>query len=238
MPMNLLSFTVRPAVSAQDLRDVGLVRASAYGHHAPELGLRLGQPEAHDSAPGTVVLLARDKTSGQALGTARVQRHHPLPLQIERCVPLPQTLLDAPRAEITRLAVRPGADHQVRLVLMKACWLWALASQVRHLVISARSAALIRIYQGLGFEDVFGPDDYWPLPHVGGVPHRVLAFDVSSAERVWHARQHGLYPFMVQTWHPDLQLLPADDGLATQPAVPAALPAAAPAVEPAWPLAA
>ena len=37
--------------------------------------------------------------------------------------------------------------------------------------------------------------------------HSVLAFNVVTAERTWHAAQHGLYAFMVETWHPDLQLM-------------------------------
>jgi hypothetical protein len=29
---------------------------------------------------------------------------------------------------------------------------------------------------------------------------------VVAAERTWLAAGHGLYPFMIETWHPDLQL--------------------------------
>ena len=60
-----------------------------------------------------------------------------------------------------------------------------------------------------------------PLAHAGHLPHQVLAFDVAGAERRWHGMQHPLYGFMVETWHPDLQLL------ATPAPAPAALPLAA-----------
>jgi hypothetical protein len=136
-----------------------------------------------------------------------------MPLQLEGSVILPRWLADEPRAELTRLAVMPGADPQTRLILMKAAYLYCLASQVRWMVIGARSNALIRIYQGLGFTDVLGPDDRVPLAHAGNLPHRILAFDVTAAERTWLASGHGLYPFMIETFHPDLNLFPKESML-------------------------
>ena len=204
-----LSFTVRLAASAADRRDACAVRARAYGRHLPQMRSTLVQPDALDAQPGTAVVLCRDKASGAAVGTLRIQRSDVQPLQIENSVVLPKELAGRPRAEITRLAVQPGADAQVRLVLMKASYLYCLASQVRWMVIGARSDALIRIYRALGFRDVLGPDDRVPLAHAGGLPHRILAFDVTAAERTWLAAGHGLYPFMIETYHPDLQLFAA-----------------------------
>ena len=106
------------------------------------------------------------------------------------------------------------AKSRVRLALMKASWLYCVASFQRWIVIGARSEALIRGYRRLGFADVFGAGEMKPLAHAGNLPHRVLAFDAAGAERSWHAAQHPLYDFMVRTRHPDLQVF---DGLATVP---------------------
>ena len=59
-----------------------------------------------------------------------------------------------------------------------------------------------------------------PLAHAGGLPHSVLTFDVVAAERCWREGRHALYGFMVETWHPDLQLLaePAPDSGPLRPA--------------------
>ncbi len=206
MPTAALSFTVRIARHAGDLLDACRLRGQAYGHHLPEMTQPLASPDALDGQPGTAIVLCRDKASGRAVGTARIQRNQHAPLLLEGSVILPRRLAERPRAEITRLAVAPGADAQARLALMKAAYLYCLASQVRWLVIGARSDALIRIYRRLGFGDVLGPDDRVPLAHAGGLPHRILAFDVVAAERTWLAAGHGLYPFMIETWHPDLQL--------------------------------
>ena len=207
MSTALLDFTVRIARPGAELREACAVRAQAYGHHLPGLAAALAEPDALDGQPGTVVLVCRDKAGGHVVGTARIQRNHPRPLQLEASVALPAALAGRPRAEITRLAIVPGADRLVRPMLVKACYLYAVASQVRWLVIGARSPALIRIYRGLGFTDLLGEGRQVPLAHAGGLPHSVLAFDVVAAERHWHASGHGLYGFMVETWHPDLQLL-------------------------------
>lgn len=206
MPTADLSFTVRLARSRADLADACRIRAEAYGHHLPQMALPLAAPDALDGQPGTAVVLCRDKRSGAAIGTLRVQRNLHAPLALEGSVILPARFADAARAEITRLAVAPGADPATRLALMKASYLYAIANQVRWLVIGARSDALIRIYRRLGFGDVFAPDDRVPLAHAGGLPHRILAFDVVAAERTWLAAGHGLYPFMIETFHRDLQL--------------------------------
>lgn len=202
-----LSFTLRIARSPADLADACRVRSAAYGRHLPAMAQPLERPDALDAQPGTAVLVCRDKASGLAVGTLRIQRNQHGPLLLEHSLILPHRLAERPRAEITRLAVLPGADAQVRLALMKACYLHGLASQVRHLVIGARSEPLIRIYRRLGFEDALGAGTMVPLAHAGGLPHRILALDIVAAERTWLNAGHGLYPFMIDTWHPDIQLL-------------------------------
>jgi hypothetical protein len=209
MTTALLPFSVSIARDLRTLREACAVRALAYGHHLqdrPAMAAALAEPDATDLAPGCVVLVCRDKDSGAVIGTARIQRNHPKPLPIEACVALPDGPAATARAEITRLAIRPGAHALVRPMLVKACWMYAMAAQIRTLVIGARSAALVRIYKGLGFVDVLDGRSV-PLAHAGGLEHQVLSFDTVSAERHWHAAQHALYDFMVRTWHPDLQLI-------------------------------
>ncbi len=221
MAISHLGFSTTLATDARDLADVAELRAAAYGHHVPGLATSLAEPDPIDQQPGTVVLLCRDKASGAAIGTARIQRNHPLPLQIERSVRLPQRLTADPRVEFTRLAVRPGADPLVRAMLFKACWLHSLAAHIRWVVIGARSPALVRIYRSLGLTEVWGAGTQVPLAHAGNLPHYVLAGEIAAAERIWRMSNPAMYHFAVQTFHPDLQLLPS-----TQP-VTASLPLAA-----------
>ena len=207
MTTSNLSFTVRIARDGAELREACVLRAQAYGRHLPGLAQALAEPDTIDRSRATVVMVCRDKASGALVGTARLQRNAGQPLPIEASLELPATLAAQPRAEITRLAIVAGADPLVRPLLVKACYLAAVASQTRWLVIGARSPGLVRIYRGLGFNDLLGAGRQVPLAHAGSLPHSVLAFDVVTAERRWREDRHPLYGLMVETWHPDLQLL-------------------------------
>ena len=122
------------------------------------------------------------------------------------------------RAQISRLAVLAGADPRTKLSLMKACYQYCLATGVRWMVIGARSAALIRNYRSLGFSDVFESGRWMPLASGGGLPHQILAFDVTGAEASWLATRNRLYGFMTAAHEDDLVVQDAADSLQTAPA--------------------
>jgi hypothetical protein len=208
MSISALEFTLHPVSSQEDLYDACAVRAHAYGHHLPEIARQLAEPDATDRHPATTVFICREKASGRAIGTMRVQTGEHGPLMLEHSVVLPTWLAGQRRAEITRLAVRVGADPLTRLCLMKASYLFCLTHRVQQMVIGARKDSLIRNYLRLGFVDVFGDGEMMPLAHTGGLLHRIMRFDVQAAERAWALRRHPLYTFMVGTTHEDLQVLP------------------------------
>lgn len=209
-----LSFATRIARTSDDLRAVCRVRALAYGHHVPQMRETLAEPDLLDADRNTIVVLCADKASGEAVGTARFQTNAGGPLLIEHSMSVPEAMRDDTRAEITRLSTIPGADPLVKLSLMKASYLFCLATQVRWMVICARSDALARQYERLGFMDVYGDERMVPMLHVGKLEHRVLMFNVTTAESSWRAIRHPLYEFMIETAHPDIQLF------STEPALP------------------
>lgn len=77
------------------------------------------------------------------------------------------------------------------------------------MVITARSP-LDREYEAMLFKDVFGINEFLPMSHVGGLPHRVLAKDVAAARQRWEETRHPLFNYMVHTHHPDIDLHSAD----------------------------
>ena len=200
-----LGFSLQLVSSSEDLLDACSVRAQAYGHHLPEMGRRLAEPDAHDFAPGTSVFVCRDKADDRATGTMRIQSSAFGPLLMEGSLQLPPWLQSATRAEITRLAVRVGADPLIRLSLWKASYQFCRANGLHWMVVGARNDALIRNYKRLGFIDVFAPDQLMPLAHTGGLPHRILAFDTTLAKSRWGEIRHPLYTFVFDTQHADLQ---------------------------------
>ena len=159
MAIQTLPFTVEVATSHSALRDACEVRAAGYGHHLPRVRNKYGVPEPIDSTPGTTILLARDKQSGEALGTARIQTTtYGGTTPVEACIELPERMRDDGRAEITKLAALQGSDPLVKLAIWKAGYLFCLANQVRWLFICARSRGLIRQYRRLGATP-FHPDE-------------------------------------------------------------------------------
>jgi hypothetical protein len=203
------SFEVRIAGSNKDLEAACRVRSVAYGRHAPTLQAQLSHPELLDSAPGVVILVCLEKVSGRPIGTARVQSNAYGPLLIERSIAIPADIANESRAEITRLSVIPGGDPQAKLALFKGVYLCCLAMQIRWMVVGARSDALRDQYTRLGFGPLINGDKSSrkvPLVHTGNLPHHVLRFDVTSAERNWHEQGNALYRFMFRTFHPDIHL--------------------------------
>lgn len=205
MSHSALGFSLQLVSSSTDLLDACTVRALAYGHHLPEMGRRLAEPDDLDFASGTSVFLCREKSDGLATGTMRIQSSAFGPLLMEGSLKLPPWLQSATRAEITRLAVRVGADPLTRLSLWKASYQFCRANGLHWMVVGARNEALIRNYKRLGFIDVFAPDQLMPLAHTGGLPHRIMAFDTTSAQRRWGEMRHPLYNFVFDTLHADLE---------------------------------
>ncbi len=227
MHKQLLSFKVRIARTPQDIQAACRVRAASYGHHLPHLHATLMEPDLLDADKNTVVAICVDKQSGCAVGTARFQTNAGGKLLIEHSITVPESMRTDTRAEITRLSAIAGADPLVKLSLMKASYLFCMATQIRWMVISARNDALIRQYRRLGFSDLFD-GRMVNLMHVGRLDHKILAFNVTAAERNWREPRHPLYEFIFDTSHPDIELF------STEPALPQRVPSRATQTIAAW----
>lgn len=208
----VLPFTVRVArTDAQLHKAVGL-RAEAYGRHVPSLGNALESVEQLDLSPDSTVILAELKGSGEAVGTMRIQTNFHEPLEFEPAIRLPERFVRKPLATVSRLAVKAGSRGRlVKLTLFKSLYRYCVAKQVEWIMIGAR-APLENDYLALGFEDIF--DDRLPrlLPTMQDLPHRFLSFEVGDAERRWHAMGHPLYRFMLEEFHPDIEIFNSVSG--------------------------
>ena len=201
-----LPFTVKVARSEQELGKAVHVRHAAYARHLPALAERLKAPESYDRDEGSVVLLAQSKMDGSPLGTMRIQTNLYRKLAIEQAVALPEWLQGRALAEATRLGVSDGRiGRVVKTVLFKAFFEYCLDAQIDWMVIAARSP-LDRQYEALLFKDVFPGGGFIPLSYASNLPHRVLAFEVETAETRWAAARHPLFDFMRRTRHPDIDV--------------------------------
>ncbi len=204
-----LPFTVRVVRDDQALHKAVAIRQSAYARHVPAFAEKLKAPEANDRAAGSVVLLAESKLDGSPVGTMRIQTNRFKDLAIAQSVDLPSWLRNKSMAEATRLGVEVGrAGRVVKTTLFKAFFLYCVEAGIDWMVIAARPP-LDRQYEALMFHDLF-PGQFIPMRHGNDIPHRVLAFEVGTAEARWAAANHPLGKFMVQTHHPDIDLSNAD----------------------------
>jgi hypothetical protein len=206
MPTERLPFTVRRVENEDSLRKAVGIRHAAYARHVPDFARSLAVPEACDYADDTVVLLAESKLDGSALGTARIQTNVRGHLHIEESLELPEWLQGRRLAEVTRLGVSEGRiGHVVKVALMKAFFQFWEQSGTEFAIATGR-APIDRQYEQLMFTDVFEPGQMIPLSHVGNIPHRVMAFEIATAEARWTAAKHPLLKFVRQTNHPDIQI--------------------------------
>lgn len=219
-----LPFTVRVVSGRSALMKAVQIRQAAYGRHLPEFAQTLGAPEALDLRPGVVVLLAESKLDGAPLGTMRIQTNRFQPLALEQSITLPASLASRPLAEATRLGVtEQRVGRMVKTVLFKAFFQYCQQAGIEWMVIAGR-APIDRQYERLLFDDVYPDAGYIPLRHAGNLPHRVMSFEVGSAEARWAAAGHPLYDFIFRTTHPDIMLDAAGDASG-----PLSLPQARPA---------
>jgi hypothetical protein len=210
MPGESLPFTVRLVQNQTDLEKAVHIRHAAYGRHVPQLARTLRRPEAGDAEPGSVVLLAESKIDGEALGTMRIQTNRYQPLALEKSLDLPGWLAARPLAEATRLGVTgQRVGRMVKTVLFKAFFQYCRQAGIEWMVIAGR-APIDRQYDALLFSDVYPGMGAIPLSHAGNMPHRVLSFEVGTAEERWAQAQHPLYNFIFATHHPDIDLRSRD----------------------------
>lgn len=201
-----LPFTIRRVASEADLWKAVRVRHAAYERHVPEFARELVRPEACDYGDDAVVFLAESKLDGSALGTARMQTNLAAHLHLEESIALPDWLQGKPLAEMSRLGVDNGrTGRMVKTALLKAGVMYCQENGIEWALATGR-APIDRQYEQLAFVDVFPEQGFIPLRHVGNIPHRVMAFDITTIEARWTAARHPLLNFFCHTRHPDIDV--------------------------------
>ncbi|WP_155524192.1 hypothetical protein [Burkholderia sp. PAMC 28687] len=200
-----LPFTIRVVADDDALERALKMRQAAYQRHVPDFARTMDQPEAYDRDPGGLIFLAEAKLNRAPVGTMRVQSNRYQKLSLQTSVDLPDWV-SGRLVGATRLGVETGeAGRMVKTALFKAFYLYCMLEQIEWMVIAARTP-LDRQYAAMLFRDVYGEKEFIPLAHAANIPHRVMAFEVATAEHRWREARHPLYDFMVATHHPDIDL--------------------------------
>jgi hypothetical protein len=201
-----LPFTIRRVEGNEDLLKAVHIRHAAYARHVTEFARTLALPEDCDYADDAVLLLAESRLDGSALGSVRIQANLQRSLHVEDSVALPAWLQGRRLAEVTRLGVGAGRiGRLVKIALIKACFQYCAQNGIEWAVVTGRSP-IDRQYEQLLFTDVCEDKAPVPLRHVGNIPHRVMAFEIATAEARWQAARHPLLDFFRRIRHPDIDI--------------------------------
>lgn len=207
---------VRVARTDEELAACLSLRSEAFRDVSARLSALLLNPEVEDQEPGGVVLLARDTSTGETLGTIRVVTNWYRPTEFERHLELPDRFSGACLAQVSRLCVSASQPSSaITWLLLKAVNRYCEALQVRFALVSGRRA-LARMYEGFGFVDVF-PGREFLLPSSGDLRVRVMAFDFADSPRVWRESNPRVYDFMVNRLHREIEIFDSVAGAKARP---------------------
>lgn len=213
----LLPFRIQLVRNDKQLDSAVRIRHAVYQRHLPTLAELLAAPEDADKQENTIVLLATSKVDGTPLGTMRIHTNSGKLVEFERELDLPERYIGKTIAHVARLAVANGSlSGLVKLSLFKALHRYCLALQIDFMMVAGKPP-IDRQYERLGFEDVFSQEAYVSITSSGGIPVRVMAFELATAEQRWRDAQHPLYKFMIQEFHPDIEIFQSVSSMWSQP---------------------
>jgi hypothetical protein len=212
-----MRYAVRLIRTRDQLQKVVVVRALGYRKHIPTLAETLERPEDADFKNATLTIGCEDLNSKMLVGSVRITLNQFEPLPLEAVFNLEPPLSNKLIAEASRLVVPSNSQSRlVKLLLIKAVYLYCHALQVKWLMLCARSP-LDKEYEKLGMVDVAENGQFRPVPYIDHVPHRALGLNVMEAERIWSAAQHPLYNFMAQQVHPEIKIFDSVKPMWEQP---------------------
>lgn len=161
--------------------------------------------ERDDARPDVLSIFAERKIDGQPLGSVRLQSNMTEPLRIEGETALPVAYDGLRLVEFMRLGVENGiAGRMVSSALVKAGFEICHACGIDYILAAGRRSVAL-IYQSMGFDDVLAGRTVL-LSYASHLPHGIFSIPVSDVDRRLPAKNPGLYRFMAQTHHPDIDI--------------------------------
>jgi hypothetical protein len=199
-------FRVRRAAGADDLAVIAALRAESFGRvirsqRSASAG-HDGWLDTTDRHPATGLLLLEEAATGTPIASMRVQDSRHGPMELSRLVDLGALVpgREWPLLQCARLAaVRHPRRIAALFALMKAMWLRALADGVQNLILATPYWSRW-MYEALQFTDL---GDAAAFAHpLSGAAHRVMIFDVPSAEARLEGAGNPLAAQLFRTHHP------------------------------------
>jgi len=200
-----LPFVVRLASSERDLFDVVSLRSRTYSRHKAPAAHLVQAPEDQDLRGDGLILVARSKVDGIAVGSVRVQTRIRRPLSVESAMRLPNDVVARNPIELMRGSIINGvAGRMVSASLAKTTFLLCQQFSFSHVIVTCREPVDL-MYRAYRFDELLN-GKLIDLPYSPGAQHKVLCLPIDEAAERWRLENRPLYDFMVDTKHPDIQL--------------------------------
>ena len=199
-------FRIRIVRTPEQLRSAVNVRYQAYSRRLQALASKVRQPGPLDYSHDPVILLAEDQTTGQAVGTLRLNTG-PGVLNMLDDIDLPDNIVLERVAFVSRMAVT-GTVHErnlVRSLMQKAVFQLCIAKQLNRILLLAVQPRE-RLFYRWGFSDVFADGEARFPALLERFPVKALFLDSYAVERLWREQGHPLYDFLFGTFHPEIEV--------------------------------
>ena len=200
-----LPFVVRLASAERDLLDVVSLRSQTYSRHNAPAARLVRTPEDQDLRGDGVVLVARSKLDGTAVGSVRVQTRVHRPLMVESAMQLPDEVVAGNPVELMRGSITNGiAGRMVSATFAKATFLLCNRLAFSHVIVTCREPVDL-MYRAYLFDELLG-GELIDLPYSPGARHKVLCLPMDKATERWQRHNPPLLDFMMNMEHPDIQV--------------------------------
>jgi hypothetical protein len=153
-----------------------------------------------------VLISAESKSSGECLGSLKVESNQSQKLYFEKEISTPD--LDAGIVSLcaSRISVADGREgFVVRTALCKALYLYAHAVQASY-VYAFVDEVRFRLYTQLGFEAAFSGNPYLELECHDRVPLKLIRSPVHPSEQEMTKVSTRLRAFFLEVYHPDIKI--------------------------------
>lgn len=199
-------YRIRIARTSEQLQSAVNVRFQAYSKKLQALASKVKQPGILDYTHEPVILLAEDRTTGQAVGTLRINSGSSI-LDMLDDIDLPANIVEERVAFVSRMAVVGTVQerHLVRSLLQKAVFQLCIAKQLNRILLLAVEPRE-RLFYRWGFSDVYADGNARFPEFLDKFPVKALFIDTYSVERLWREQAHPLYDFLFGTFHPEIEV--------------------------------
>lgn len=204
-PVRSLPFVVRLASSERDLLDVVSLRSKTYSRHNAPAARLVRSLEEEDLRGDGLILVARSKIDGTAIGSVRVQTRVQRPLMVESAMQLPHDVASANPIELMRGSITNGLPGRtVSASFAKATFLLCRKFAFSHVIVTCREPVDL-MYRAYRFDELLG-GALIELPYSPGARHKVLCLPMNEATERWRSQNPPLFELMLNIEDPDIQV--------------------------------